>query len=87
MAARRTFSSLERSLQRGQGGVQRAAHAVVVDHVLGVVGHGHRGARDRVAALVVLHHEHLLARHLDGVVRQAWMKAAVRSSGVAAAAC
>jgi hypothetical protein len=70
MAARRTFSSLEKSFNAGQRVVDFAAHAVVVDHVLGVLGHGHRGARDRVAALAVAHHEHLVARHLDGVVRQ-----------------
>ena len=57
-------------MQRGQRIAQRAAHAVVVDDVLGILGQRHSGTRDRVAPVVVLHHDGLLARHLDGVVLQ-----------------
>jgi hypothetical protein len=57
-------------LQRAQRGLQRAAHAVVVDHVLGVGRHGARRARGRIDRLVALHDEDLVARDLDRVVEQ-----------------
>jgi hypothetical protein len=37
-AAARSFSSFENSFRRRRRGVELAAHAVVVDHVLGVAG-------------------------------------------------
>ena len=57
-------------LQRGQRGLQLAAHAVVVDHVLGVVGQRGRGAGGGVDRLVVAHDEDLVAGDLHLVVEQ-----------------
>ena len=68
-AGARSSTSGENSLQRGQRGVELAAHAVVVDDVLGVVGQ--RALRRRSPAstrLAVLDDEDLVAGDLDRVV-------------------
>jgi hypothetical protein len=71
--------------ERGQRVVDLAAHAVVVDHVLGAFGHGQLGARHRVAALSSRTMMALPPATLTASSDIAWMKAAVRSSAAAAA--
>ena len=63
-----------KQLERGQGRVDLAAHAVVVDHVLGIVGQGKFSARGGIDALVVPDHDGLAAHQLDRVVGQRLQK-------------
>ena len=56
-------------LEPGQRGFQLAAHHVVIDDILGVVGHGYFIACDRVEALAVLDHNHLVSRDFDGIIQ------------------
>ena len=59
-----------KELERGQRRIELTAHAVVVHHVFGVVGHGGLGAADRIQALAVAHDQDLAGGHLDRVVGQ-----------------